>query len=145
MRRETRTIEMDFFEVPRPANPCPGSHDYRTQVSEIVSKMLADSPDDRYAIAASMSRLLGRDVSKYMLDAYSAPGREEYNLPFYLVAALEVACHSHALTLWLTDVRGGRLLIGKEALNAELGRLQKQRDDAAVRMRELKKMMGEPE
>ncbi|MGQ0530555.1 MAG: hypothetical protein ACT4PG_12250 [Panacagrimonas sp.] len=143
MRRDVHTA--DLFEVPRPANPLPGTHDYRAQVSGLVADVLKAASSDRFAVAGQMARLTGKDISKHMLDAYTSEAREEFNLPFYLVPALEVAAGTHLLTAWLADVRGGRLLIGREALNAELGRLEKLREDTGCRIRDLKRRMGEGE
>ncbi len=56
--------------------------------------------------------------------------------------ALEAACETHLLTRWLADKRGARVLIGREALTAELGRLERAREEAARKIRELKKLMG---
>lgn len=134
-----------LFDVPEAAPPDPGSQSHRQAVSHLVSDVLKGTHKDRYTIAADMSRLSGREVSKYMLDAYCSEAREEFNLPFYLVPALEVACDSHALTAWLARVRGGRLHVGREALDAEIGRLERLRDEAAHKIKELKKKMGEPE
>jgi hypothetical protein len=78
-----------------------------------------------------------------MLDAYSSESREDHNLPLYLVPALEVSCESYLLTNWLADVRGGQLLIGREALMAELGRLERSRDVAAQNIKRLKAQLGE--
>jgi hypothetical protein len=136
---------LDLFAVPVPAAPIPGALDYRRAVCELVSTALGDTSKDRYDVGAQMSRLAGREVSKNMLDAYSSPAREEFNLPCYLVPALEVACGTHAITAWLAEVRGGRLLIGKEALHAELGKMQAMSDELRKRMRDLKLMMGEAE
>jgi len=143
MRRVKDTRTLDLFAVPTPAPELPGTMDYRVQVAHMTSEMLRAIPSDRYEVAARMSRLTGKDVSKNMLDAYASDAREDHNLPFYLAAALEVVCESHALTAWLADMRGGRLLVGREALNAELGRLERQRDDAAKKIKQLKGLMGE--
>lgn len=143
MKRMKDTRTLDLFEVPAPAPELPGAMDYRRQVAHLVSEMLRASAGDRYEVAAKMSRLTGKDVSKYMLDAYASDAREDHNLPFYLVPALEAVCDSHALTAWLADVRGGRLLVGREALNAELGRLERMRDEASRKIRQLKELMGE--
>lgn len=145
MRRVKDPLTIDMFDVPSPAPDLPGTMDYRAQVSHLVSEMLRSAPHDRYDIAAKMSRLTGKDVSKNMLDAYASDAREDHNLPFYLLPALETVCESHAMTAWLADVRGGRLLVGREALNAELGRLERQRDEAAKRIKQLKQLMGDVE
>lgn len=133
----------DLFAVPRPAEPIPASMDYRRQVSHIVSQMLAEAHAagiDRYEVAARASRLAGRDVSKAMLDGYTAESREEFNIPLWLAAVLETVCSSTRLTAWLASVRGGRVFIGAETLDAEIGRLAHERDQAGERLRELKQM-----
>lgn len=145
MTRPRDPHTQDLFEVPAPAASLPGGMDYRTVVSGLVSQMLKGAEGDRFKIAAEASRLAGKEVSKYMLDAYSSEARDEFNLPLYLVPALESACESHTLTNWLADTRGGRLLIGRDALNAELGKLERAKEDATKKIRELKKLMGEME
>lgn len=113
-----------LFEVPRPASPTPGSMDYRQEVACLVGQMLKTADGDRWEIAARMSRLTGKDISKYMLDAYAAEGREEFNLPFYLAPVLEVASASHVLAQWFAEKRGGSMLMGEEVLMAELGKIE---------------------
>lgn len=143
MKRVKDTFTLDLFDVPEPAPELPGTMDYRPQVAHMVSEILRGAAIDRYEVAARVSRLTGKDLSKNMLDAYASDAREDHNLPFYLAPALEAVCESHVLTAWLADIRGGRLLIGREALTAELGRLERQRDEAARRIKQLKSLMGE--
>ena len=145
MSRDPHQPHGDLFAIPQPAAPLPASHDYRAQVAHLTAELLRAADSDRYGIAATMSRLTGREISKYMLDAYASEARDTYNLPLWEVPALEAACHSHALTAWLAQVRGGRLLVGREALTAELGRLEQARDASTRRIRELKRLMGEQE
>lgn len=138
-RRDPLTL--DLFEVPQPAAPLPASMDYRAQVSAIVAAMLKQTNKDRYDIAAACSRLTGTEVSKYMLDAYASEARETFNLPLWLVPALEEACQSHDLTNWLVAARGGRLYLGKDVLHAELGKLEKEREEIARSIKEIKNRM----
>ncbi|MNN29347.1 hypothetical protein D3C81_1429460 [compost metagenome] len=142
MRRVRDTRTLDIFAIPEPVTPLPGECNYGAQVSELVSEILKSCDLDRYEIAARMSRLSGDDVSKNMLDAWSSPARTDHNLPFYRAALLEEVCASHLLTDWLVRLRGGRVAYGRDALNAELGRLERQRDEAARKARELKRMLG---
>ncbi|RUI34574.1 hypothetical protein [Pseudomonas aeruginosa] len=137
-RKDDRTL--DIFEVPQPARTLPGECNYAAQVSEILKAANLD----RYEIAARMSRLSGDDVSKNMLDAWSSPARVDHNLPFYRAALLEDVCASHLLTNWLVEVRGGRVAYGRDALLAELGRLERTREEAGRQARELKRILGEP-
>jgi hypothetical protein len=133
-RRDSRTG--DLFVVPQPADPIPGSMDYRTVVSVTLSEMFRTCGKDRHQVAAEASRLTGKEVTKAMLDGYTAESRDCFNVPTYLIPALETACRSHAMSNWLAGVRGGRLMVGRDALAAELGRIEKQRaelaDDARI-------------
>ena len=142
-RHTAASVAPCLFDVPEPAPVSAGSQCYRLAVCQLVARMLHDTTKDRFAVAADMSRLCDREVSKYMLDAYASEGREEFNLPAYLLPVLEAACDSYQGTLWLASVRGGRFLVGKEALNAELGRLERLRDEAASKIKDLKRLMGD--
>lgn len=132
----------DMFLVPQAPTPHAASMSYGSEVATLTASMFAESGLDRFKIAAEMSHLTGRDVSKYMLDAWTSESRDAYNIPFYLVPAAETACQSHAMSAWLADRRGARLSIGREALNAEYGKLKAISDDVKTRMRQLEKMLG---
>ncbi|HHM6772708.1 TPA: hypothetical protein ACWMLF_004695 [Pseudomonas aeruginosa] len=140
-RKDDRTL--DIFEVPQPVRVLPGECNFGIQVSELVSETLKACDLDRYEVAARMSRLSGDDVSKFMLDAWASPARTDHNLPLYRVALLEDVCASHLLTDWLVGVRGGRVAYGRDALLAELGRLERTREAAGRQARELKRLLGD--
>ena len=125
-RRDSLTP--DLFEVPVAPAALPASMDHRATIAHLLGEMFVASGLDRYEIAARASRYAGKDISKYMLDAYTAESREEFNPPLWLIPAVEAACDSHLLTSWLCTVRGGRLYVGADALAAELGRIERQRD-----------------
>lgn len=131
----------DMFAIPRPACADPGAMDYRRAVSGLVAEMLAGAAAaglDRYEVASRASRLTGKDVSKAMLDGYTAESREEFNVPLWLSPVLETVCSSTLLTAWAAGVRGGQLLVGADTIDAEIGRIERERDTAAERLRQLK-------
>lgn len=134
----------DLFDAPRPAPEVPCSMDYRATVAHLVAEMLKAAASDRYDIAAQLSRLTGKDISKYMLDAYTSESREEFNLPAWLIGPLEVACKSHAFTHWLAEIRGGRLLVGEQALMHDLARWEQMRDEADENVKALKHRLRRP-
>jgi hypothetical protein len=143
MTRRDR-VTVDLFEVPRPAAPIAASMDYRLVIAKMVHEMLdkaARAGKDRYAVAAEMSRLADKEISKYMLDAYSAPSRDEYNIPAWLMPLLEAACVSHLYSSWLAEIRGGCLMIGRDALAAELGRISSEKNELAERERAVKEQL----
>ncbi len=39
---------------------------------------------------------------------------------------------------WAAGVRGGQLLVGADTIDAEIGRIERERDTAAERLRQLK-------
>ncbi|QSB02676.1 hypothetical protein JWZ98_06995 [Methylomonas sp. EFPC1] len=122
---------LDIFEIPAAHFCAPGECQYSREVAEGVSLMLIESGRrDRFDVAAELSRVSGKDVSKHMLDAYASPARVEHALPFWLAPVLEEVCHSHVLTNWLVDKRGGRVAYGKDALRGELGKLVMLKDQA---------------
>lgn len=132
----------DMFMVPQLPESNAASMNYGHEVAMLLGQMFADSGLDRYQIASEMSRLTGREVSKYMLDAWTAESRDAYNIPFYAMPAAEAACKSHQMSIWLAQKRGARLAIGRDALNAEYGKLKAQSDAVTKRMKALEKFLG---
>lgn len=140
-RRTGGAVSGDLFEIPQPAAPMPGAMDFRSIVSVMISRMLAEADRagiDRHEVAARASRLSGKDVTKNMLDGYTAPGREEFNCPLWLAPVLEIVCSSTALANWHASVHGGRLMVGAETLDAEIGRLMAEQENTNGELRRLK-------
>lgn len=115
---------LELFEIPEPPSPIGGSLNFDASICASLSDTLKACSKDRFIVAAEMSRLLGREVSKYMLDAYTAESRDAYNFPLNYVPAFEVATGTLALTQLLSKLRGCRVLVGKESLLAELGKVE---------------------
>ena len=131
----------DMFLVPQAPVLAPATMGFGVEVAGLVGNMFAQSGLDRHQIANKMTVLSGREVSKHMIDAWTSESRDAYNIPFYLAPAAEAACNSHAMTTWLADHRGARLAIGRDALNAEYGKLKALNDDVKKRMALIQKMM----
>lgn len=134
-----------FAQIPQPWRTDAGAMDFRTQVATLTGHLLTgaqghDPKQDRFYVAGQVSRLVGKEVSKSMLDGYTAESRDKFNLPFYLVAPLESVCGSTLLTDWLAGVRGGRFLPGVEAIDAEIGRRKREAADALAEIRQLERI-----
>lgn len=148
-RKDAGTGDL-FAAIPQPVQAAPGALDFRTEISCLLSQMLAETqaenPEhDRYWVSANVSRLVGKEISKQMLDGYTAESRDAFNLPFWTVVALEHVCRSTLLTDWHAAKRGGRFLMGPAALDAEIGRLQSELDkgkDQLRAMQDLRRRMG---
>lgn len=139
MRRDSRTA--DLFEIPVPVSRLPGELAMGTQLRSLISTLLKDSPLSRYEIAAHMSELTGEEISKHQLDSWTAESRSGWRFPLEYLPALEVALESHALTQWVGTVRGCKVLVGREAIDAEMGKIKKQQMELARREKALKKLL----
>lgn len=92
-----------------------------------------------------MSELTGSDITKHQLDSWTAESREAWRFPLEYLPAFEAAVETHDVTAWIADLRGARLSVGREALEAQLGRIGRMKDDLARQERALKKLLGEGE
>lgn len=142
IRRTRDALTLDLFEVPTPVSPLAGNLDLDMPLRMALSDSLKHADADRWAVAAEMSRLTGREISKYMLDAYTAESRSDHNFPFRYAAAFEVATSSYCLTNMLAKARGCKVLVGKEALLAELGRIDHMEADLKQQKAALKRYLG---
>ena len=124
LARTRDKLTFDFFEVPTPMPSLPGQLDLDIPLRDTLAEALKRCAHDRHAVAAEMSRLTGRDVSKSMLDAYTAESRSDHNFPFRYAAAFETVTGSFGLTNLLAAARGCKVFVGKEALLADLGRIE---------------------
>lgn len=143
MRRSRDPLTPDLFEIPVPRAALPGALDVGKQLRALISRLLKESPLDRYAVAARMSETLGQDVTKHQLDSWTAESREGWRFPLEYLPALESALETHDVTVWLADLRGCRVLVGKEALDAEIGKLERLKEEASRKIKQLKQVIGE--
>lgn len=140
-RRIRDSLTMDLFDVPQPTAPTAGNLDLDVPLREALSDALKHCDLDRWSVAAEMSRVTGRDISKYMLDAYTGESRSDHNFPLRYAAAFEVATGSYCLTNLLAKARGCKVLVGDEALLAELGRIEQMEAELKAQKGALKRYM----
>lgn len=145
MKRGQDLLTGDLFEVPAPRAALPGALDVGIALRQLLSNLLKNSPLSRFEIAARMSELTGSDITKHQLDSWTAESREAWRFPLEYLPAFEAAVETHDVTAWIADLRGARLSVGREALEAQLGRIGRMKDDLARQERALKKLLGEGE
>lgn len=143
MKTRHDPLTLDLFEVPVARNPLPGALDVGLAVRHLISDLLKASALTRFDIAARMSELLGHEITKHQLDSWTAESREGWRFPLEYLPAFEVAVETHQITTWLADLRGCKVLVGKEALDAEIGKLERLKEDAARKIKQLKHAMGD--
>lgn len=136
MRKDQQTA--DLFIPAVPMTPV----DYRETVSGLCGQALAAFEGDRYEASMQMSRITSRAVSKCMLDGYTSPARDEFNLPFYLAPALELITGTRILSKWLIASVGGQAVFGPDVIDSEIGRVERRRDELNRQIAQLKKARG---
>lgn len=145
MRRAPDTLTGDLFEVPTPRAPMPGALSIGTVLRSLLSDLLKKCPLSRFDVAARMSELTGQEITKHQLDSWTAESRDGWRFPLEYLPAFEVAVQTHDVTAWMADLRGCKVLVGKEALEAQLGKVGRMKDDLTRQERALKKLLGSAE
>jgi len=103
-----------------------GTFDIDRRFREAISAALKACPLSRYQVAARMSELTGQDITKTMLDSWTAESKEQHRFPaIYLPAFCEAVGSSEPLKL-LGHLVGVFVLPGPEALRAEIQNLNEQ-------------------
>lgn len=132
----------DLFEIPRAPTPIGGSLNYALELRAVLSDSLKNTPKSRYEVAARMSELLGVEITKEMLDSWTAESKKPWRFPFEYAAAFEASCDTTSLQELLGRKRGSRILVGEDNLFAELGRIQQTRADLGEREKLIKRHLG---
>jgi hypothetical protein len=149
-RVTSRTVadpRQDDLLAPRYAPPPmpalrPGSLSMAAEVCGTLSLAIRQTDLSRAQVAAAMSDLTGDTITVPMLNAWTAESHEAHRFPFQFAAAFEAACETTALQLLLASRRGSVVLVGREALDAELGRVRRQKAELSRKERELVSIMG---
>lgn len=121
---DERQLSLNGLFVPRAATPIAGSLHCGPQIRQLLSECLKQCPSSRFGVASRMSELLGSDITKSQLDAWTAESREAWRFPFEYAAAFEEATATFTLTEFLAAQRGCKVAVGDEALLTELGRIE---------------------
>jgi len=114
-----------------------GSLNNTREIANAVSASIRRCPLSRYQIAAHISELVGREITKTMLDHYSGESHERHVIPADLIM---VFCHvtgSNELKKVLLEP-GETLAAGKDARYLELARKQARRDRLEREIEELR-------
>lgn len=140
-RRDFLTGEL-FAEIPQPAPTTPGAIHYSREIAAVMSEALKDCAHDRIEVSARMSRMLGREVSMSMLNGYTAESHDSHNISVERAIAFDAATDGHALLNFYAAKRGCRVMVGEDALLAELGKIERSEQALRERKNALKAYLG---
>jgi hypothetical protein len=117
--------------------PRAGSLDIDTELRHKITNELKKCPYSRYHIAGRMSELTGVEITKTMLDSWTAESKELHRFPAIFLPAFCIAVGSSWLMNFLGRKAGVFVLPGKEALRAEIQKLieERERINRAVKKR----------
>jgi len=112
---------------------------FRAKLKREMARAIRECPYDRPTIAARMAQYLGLpNISKAMLDAYTAESKEGHDISLVRFKAFVRATGA----VWLWDMvvaeEGLTLLEGDEARLAEIARLQQEQRELAAQLKSLR-------
>lgn len=134
--------ELTFFEVPAAPRHDAGGLDIALAVRETLTDMLGAATvqgQDRHEVAARVSRLSNHEISKHMLDRYTAPSADGWRFPLEALPALTQATGDYRLLELVAEKCGCKVYRGEEALLAEIGALTVQERNVKARLSDLRK------
>jgi hypothetical protein len=143
MKRILDTLSGDLFAAIPTAYPeLAGGWNFRIEIAHVMGEAIKACSKDRYAIAADMGRLLGREVSVNTLDKYTSEAAEGHHPSLETAIAFDQVTGGLALLSMYAGKLGCRVLPGKDALLAELGKLEQMKGEIARQERAIKRVLG---
>ena len=129
---------LDLLIDLRPKTPGIASFNIDLPIREALSGAIKECQYSRYQIAARMSELLAIEVTKSMIDSWTADSREGVNRfpACYLPAFCHVVGSLEPLRI-MADLLGTYVIQGMEAVLTELARVRIQKKKLSERERAL--------
>ena len=121
-----------------PANQGQGSLNIQVQLQGTITECIKRCPLSRWEIAGRMSTLLNHDISKYMLDTWTAESKEYHRFPAEYLPAFCHAVGSHEPLRLLAEKAGAFILPGPDALRSEIQKIEQEIKD--LQKRRLKRL-----
>ena len=123
----------------------PGSMNISVQLRNELSEGLKKSAMSRHQVAAQMSELTGADITKTQLDSWTAESKECYRFPAeYLPAYCQVTGYKQPLRM-MAQLIQCYLLESKDALLAELGKIDQVKKDLVSHEKRVRAMISQME
>lgn len=118
-----------------------GSLNIANRLREKLSRGLKECRYSRYEVASRMSEALGVEVTKSQLDSWTAESKEGHRFPAeYLPAFCAVTGYKQPLRM-MAELVGCYVLESKEALLAELGRIDQAKRELGRKEKAIREFM----
>ena len=113
----------------------------RVAISDALEKARKIFGKDRLTVAFEMSRLLGRDITKTMIDAWASEEKSAWRLPFEVAVAFCVAAMDWSIFEILLKPIGKRLADVNEVSISRFGEINLQMKKLKAERRHLEKVL----
>jgi len=146
MKKNCSPNQLSFFDLLkdlRPQNSGFSSFNIDLLLRETISQAIKESPLSRFQIAAKMSDALGMEVSKTMIDSWTAESREGINrFPACYLPAFCHAVNSIEPLKVLADLVGSVVVQGEEALRIEMSKIEEQEHRLSEKKKAIKTILN---
>lgn len=123
-----------------------GTLNIRESLRALLNRAFKNCPKSRWEVSGEMSHLLGLEITKYMLDAWTAESKEGHRMPAEYLPAFCVVTGCYDPIVLMDETAGRFSLPGPDALRGEIQRFRetekKARAERLKRERFLKEMEG---
>lgn len=137
MARGRDSSTMDLFSdwTPPQVTVAPAPEDVRGPMDLVIARLIKRALEhrDRSEIAATLSDVLGRNVSPATLDAWASPAKTNNRIPLDAFAALIEVTQDMSLLGWLPELHGYVVVPAKYADLIELHLLEEREAEIARR------------
>ena len=103
-----------------------GAANVRERLRLALCMAIKKCPLSRWEIAGRMSHLLGCEISKYQIDAWTAESKDGHRLPGEYLPAFCLVTADHGPLRLLAETAGLFALPGPDALRSEIRRLEEE-------------------
>lgn len=141
-RRRSDMLTLDLFDVPPSPAMEPGSLDSNARIASAMAEAIRGCSHDRHEIAARMSRLTGYEVTRTMLDAYTSEAHAQHNISLARAIAFDAATEGYSLLNLYARARGCSVMVGTDALLAEMGRADQEIAKQMALKKQIKLALG---
>ena len=120
----------------------PGEMETSTVFQACLTESLKGCSQSRYQVAGRMSELLGQEITKAMLDAWTATSKHGHRFPAEFLPAFCFASGSYEPLRLLGRRCGCRVLETNEAIWAALAQIEKEKTELQQKEKQLRGMVN---
>ena len=125
----------------QPDPPSEGSLDIKNPFMGIIKSAIKQSSSSRWEIAGAMSAFVGTEITKFMLDSWTADSKDGHRFPAIYIPAFCRATEETTPVRMLAEKSGICAVPGKEVILAEVAKRIQRRDNETKEIKKLKVLL----